>query len=57
MIKHVFSARIESLEVALFRQEKIPWNDLAFPVIHWALSAFIYNKSRSVDSRTSDKPE
>ncbi len=56
MEKHQFSAGIESLEVALFTHEKIPWNDLAFPVIHWALSAFIYNKSGIVDSRTSDKP-
>jgi ADP-ribose pyrophosphatase YjhB (NUDIX family) len=27
----------ESLEVALFRWEEIPWADLAFPSVHWAL--------------------
>jgi ADP-ribose pyrophosphatase YjhB (NUDIX family) len=27
----------ESLEVALFRWEEIPWSDLAFPSVSWAL--------------------
>ena len=27
----------ESLEVALFSWDKIPWDDLAFPSNHWAL--------------------
>jgi ADP-ribose pyrophosphatase YjhB (NUDIX family) len=27
----------ESLEVALFRWDEIPWADLAFPSVHWAL--------------------
>ena len=27
----------ESLEVALFRWEDIPWSDLAFPSVNWAL--------------------
>jgi ADP-ribose pyrophosphatase YjhB (NUDIX family) len=27
----------ESQEVALFRWEEIPWSDLAFPSVHWAL--------------------
>ena len=27
----------ESLEVALFRWEEIPWSDLAFPTVKWAL--------------------
>jgi ADP-ribose pyrophosphatase YjhB (NUDIX family) len=27
----------ESQEVALFRWEEIPWDDLAFPSVHWAL--------------------
>jgi ADP-ribose pyrophosphatase YjhB (NUDIX family) len=55
MIKPEYSAGQESLEVAFFKQEKIPWDDLAFPVIGWALSAFIYNKFGSVDSKTIDK--
>ncbi len=30
----------ESLEVALFRKEDIPWDDLAFPSVRWALTQF-----------------
>jgi len=28
----------ESKEVALFRWEEIPWNEIAFPSVHWALN-------------------
>lgn len=30
----------ESLEVGLFRWDEIPWPDIAFPSVHWALGAF-----------------
>jgi ADP-ribose pyrophosphatase YjhB (NUDIX family) len=30
----------ESLEVRLFRWDEIPWDDLAFPSVHWALGHF-----------------
>ncbi|NDV87495.1 NUDIX domain-containing protein [Aurantimonas aggregata] len=33
-----FSAGPESLEVALFDWDDIPWDDLAFPTVHWALA-------------------
>lgn len=32
-----FAAGQESLEVGLFSWEDIPWPDLAFPSVHWAL--------------------
>ncbi|MGO1119599.1 NUDIX domain-containing protein [Rhodovibrionaceae bacterium A322] len=32
-----FDAGEESLEVGLFAWEDIPWQDLAFPSVHWAL--------------------
>lgn len=32
-----FSAGPESLEVRLFGWDDIPWQDLAFPSVHWAL--------------------
>jgi ADP-ribose pyrophosphatase YjhB (NUDIX family) len=32
-----FSAGEESLEVALFSWDEIPWEDLAFPTVHWML--------------------
>jgi ADP-ribose pyrophosphatase YjhB (NUDIX family) len=35
-----FAAGEESLEVALFAWEQIPWPDIAFPSVHWALNAW-----------------
>ena len=35
-----FAAGPESQEVALFEWTDIPWNDIAFPSVHWALHAW-----------------
>lgn len=35
-----FEAGPESLEVALFSWENMPWSQLAFPSVHWALRHF-----------------
>ncbi|HVY16160.1 MAG TPA: NUDIX hydrolase [Rhodopila sp.] len=35
-----FEAGEESLEVALFSWETIPWTEIAFPSVHWALQAW-----------------
>lgn len=35
-----FAAGEESLEVALFSWDTIPWSDIAFPSVHWALHAW-----------------
>ncbi len=35
-----FSAGIESLEVALFAWDDIPWNEIAFPSVYWALHEY-----------------
>jgi ADP-ribose pyrophosphatase YjhB (NUDIX family) len=32
-----FSAGEESLEVQLFDWDEIPWDDIAFPTVHWIL--------------------
>jgi ADP-ribose pyrophosphatase YjhB (NUDIX family) len=40
------SAGPESLEVALFRWENIPWSELAFPSVGWALDH--YHASRDL---------
>jgi ADP-ribose pyrophosphatase YjhB (NUDIX family) len=40
-----FAAGPESLEVALFPWDRIPWADIAFPTVHWALNA--WNARRS----------
>ena len=42
----VFSAGIESLEVKLFREPEIPWDELAFPVIHQTLQCYFEDLSR-----------
>jgi ADP-ribose pyrophosphatase YjhB (NUDIX family) len=52
MIKPEFAPGKESLEVALFAKDDIPWDDLAFPVIRWALEAYINNKP-CIDSKES----
>lgn len=38
----------ESLEVALMDWSDIPWNDLAFPSVHWALNHFDSVRTKSV---------
>jgi len=35
-----FAAGVESLEVALFEPDRIPWGELAFPSVRWALDAW-----------------
>jgi ADP-ribose pyrophosphatase YjhB (NUDIX family) len=35
-----FAAGAESLEVRLFPWEAIPWEELAFPSVHWVLKAW-----------------
>ena len=37
LVSPSFSAGEESLEVALFDWDDIPWDDIAFPTVHWAL--------------------
>ena len=34
------SAGPESLEVGLFTWDEIPWDDIAFPSVHWALGQY-----------------
>ncbi|MER3423293.1 MAG: NUDIX hydrolase [Nitrospiraceae bacterium] len=36
----------ESLEVQLFELDKIPWDSLAFPVIHEVLSCYVFDRAR-----------
>ncbi len=35
-----FEPGIESLDVRLFAWDEIPWDELAFPSVHWALHAW-----------------
>ena len=34
------AAGIESLEVGLYRWDEIPWDEIAFPTVRWALEHF-----------------
>jgi len=43
-----FAARPESEEVALFDWDRIPWNDLAFPSVHWALRHYRETQDQQV---------
>lgn len=48
----------ESEEVALFRWDEIPWEDLAFPSVHWALRHHAETRGQSVFSaRTNPEGE
>ena len=41
-----FAAGVESLDVALFAWDDIPWSEIAFPTVHWALNAWHAGRSR-----------
>lgn len=55
MVSPDYSAGHESLEVSLFKECDIPWDQLAFPVIRWALTAYINHGSDKIDSKTSSR--
>ena len=40
----IFGPSSESLEVALFSEDDIPWDELAFPVIELALNYFLEDR-------------
>jgi len=41
-----FAPGIESLDVRLFAEHEIPWDDLAFPTIHTTLELFFADRAR-----------
>jgi ADP-ribose pyrophosphatase YjhB (NUDIX family) len=45
LLKPEITAGVESLEVAFMEPDSIPWDDLAFPVIHHALRLFLADQS------------
>ena len=51
LISPKYSAGTESQEVDLFEWDDIPWEDLAFPSVHWALSHF-----KEVEGKTDFTP-
>ena len=55
MSKPEFKSSVESSEVLLFKKNKIPWEQLAFPVIRWALNAFLTNQPGIIDRKATNK--
>jgi ADP-ribose pyrophosphatase YjhB (NUDIX family) len=51
-----FAAGPESEEVALFDWTSIPWQDLAFPSVHWALGHFAETRGQEVFTPRSNPP-
>jgi len=50
------SAGEESLEVRLFEWGEIPWDDLSFPSVHWALRDFDAARGQAVFPTRSNPP-
>ena len=48
LISEQFGAGLESLEVQLFDRVKIPWDELAFPVVNDALRRYVEDVARGV---------
>ena len=40
LVSPIYAPGIESTAVELFEWENIPWENLAFPSVHWALSHY-----------------
>ncbi|MCQ4158793.1 NUDIX hydrolase [Roseomonas sp. GC11] len=47
----------ESLEVRLFTWEEIPWDEIAFPSVHWALQAWRAGRGQPLGAPASNPPE
>ena len=52
-----FAAGPESLEVGLFAWEDIPWNEIAFPSVHWALDAWNARRSGTIGPPAGNPPD
>ena len=52
-----FAAGEESLEVALFSWERIPWEAIAFPSVRWALDAWQASGSGALGAPAGNPPE
>ena len=51
-----FAAGPESLEVRLFAWDEIPWDDLAFPSVRWALDAWREAAGRPLGAPATNPP-
>ena len=53
----VFSPGVESLEVALFSWDEIPWDDIAFPTVRWALHHAVEIGARTDFAARTNPPD
>jgi ADP-ribose pyrophosphatase YjhB (NUDIX family) len=53
----IFGPGEESLEVRLFGQNEIPWNDIAFPSVHWALDAWLASGAAPLGRPAGNPPD
>jgi len=51
-----FTPGPESAEVALFAWEDIPWHQIAFPSVHWALAAWRAAQGRALAAPAGNPP-
>jgi ADP-ribose pyrophosphatase YjhB (NUDIX family) len=52
-----FAAGPESREVGLFGWDEIPWHDIAFPSVRWALDAWRVGRGRALGAPATNPPE
>ena len=50
MVDERFGAGVESLEVALYDETQIPWEQIAFPSIEFALRCYLQDRSSGADA-------
>jgi ADP-ribose pyrophosphatase YjhB (NUDIX family) len=53
----VFGPGEESQEVRLFRHDEIPWDEVAFPSVHWALNAWRASCDEPLGRPAGNPPE
>ncbi|MBL6853294.1 MAG: NUDIX hydrolase [Alphaproteobacteria bacterium] len=56
MAEEKFAAGAESLEVRLFAWEDIPWTEIAFPSVHWALKHWRETRDNQMFGPFSNPP-
>lgn len=52
-----FGPGLESLEVQLFQWDEIPWDEVAFPSVGWALNAWRATGPALLAARAGDPPD
>lgn len=52
-----FAAGLESLDVALFAWDAIPWEEIAFPTVAWALRAWRKKRAGPLGQPAGNPPE